>query len=195
MLMACRVDRDALDLSWVPLGNSDAVRLADSIDIFSYPAAGGESLTYTAGVVSGFAVDDGSSERAWINTDATISGGIVSGAGSTAPGTDRRRHARVRARLPAGIRTAMAHSRPRIWAAFRRVARFGQLRPAKLCMGSPGDHGESATPRWLPPGSQHSSLSEPAPDLILSGPVKRADGKPKRRDACGRCKPRTRYRC
>jgi serine protease Do len=66
-------------LPYVPIGDSDAISLADPIDIYSYPQAGGGSLTYTTGVVSGFNFDTGSKRRAWITTDATMSGGSSGG--------------------------------------------------------------------------------------------------------------------
>ncbi len=73
------VDADRLALPALPLGDSDAVQLGDPIDVFGYPANGGDSLTYTAGVVSGFNFTDGIAGRAWITTDATLSGGSSGG--------------------------------------------------------------------------------------------------------------------
>jgi hypothetical protein len=69
----------SLSLPYVPLGNSASVRQGDPIHIFSYPVAGGGTLQYTAGVVSGFSFEEGSNDRAWITTDATISGGSSGG--------------------------------------------------------------------------------------------------------------------
>lgn len=66
-------------LPFVPIGDSDAISLADPIDIYSYPQAGGGSLTYTTGVVSGFNFEPGAKSRAWITTDATLSGGSSGG--------------------------------------------------------------------------------------------------------------------
>jgi serine protease Do len=66
-------------LTFVPLGDSDRLSLADPIDIYSYPAAGGGSLTYTTGVVSGFNFAEDSDRRDWITTDATLSGGSSGG--------------------------------------------------------------------------------------------------------------------
>jgi S1-C subfamily serine protease len=66
-------------LAYVPIGDSDAMSLADPVDIYSYPAAGGGSLTYTTGVVSGFNFNPGSDRPAWITTDATLSGGTSGG--------------------------------------------------------------------------------------------------------------------
>lgn len=67
------------ELPYVAIGDSDAISLADPIDIYSYPQAGGGSLTYTTGVVSGFNFEPGAKSRAWITTDATLSGGSSGG--------------------------------------------------------------------------------------------------------------------
>ena len=66
-------------LPYIAIGDSDAVSLADPIDIYSYPQAGGGSLTYTTGVVSGFNFEPDAKHRAWITTDATLSGGSSGG--------------------------------------------------------------------------------------------------------------------
>jgi serine protease Do len=73
------VDPNVSDLPYIPIGDSDAISLADPIDIYSYPQAGGGSLTYTTGVVSGFNFEPGFKGRAWITTDATLSGGSSGG--------------------------------------------------------------------------------------------------------------------
>lgn len=73
------VDPTSLDLSFVPLADSDTVQIGDPVDVLGYPASGGDSLTYTTGVISGFNYDDDSETRAWITTDATLSGGSSGG--------------------------------------------------------------------------------------------------------------------
>jgi hypothetical protein len=73
------VDITSAPLPFVPLGDSDSVTLGDPVDIFSYPGAGGDSLTYTTGVVSGFNREEGREGPAWITTDTTISGGSSGG--------------------------------------------------------------------------------------------------------------------
>jgi serine protease Do len=73
------VDASVSNLPYVPIGDSDTLSLADPIDIYSYPQAGGGSLTYTTGVVSGFNFEPGFKGRAWITTDATLSGGSSGG--------------------------------------------------------------------------------------------------------------------
>ncbi len=64
----------------VPVGDSDAVEIGDSLRILGYPGIGGATVTFTNGVVSGFASQTGIGERSWIKTDATIAGGNSGGA-------------------------------------------------------------------------------------------------------------------
>ena len=69
-----------LDLPSVPIGDSDKLELGDEISIFGYPGIGGETVTFTSGNVSGFSGERNvRSPRAWIKTDATISGGNSGG--------------------------------------------------------------------------------------------------------------------
>jgi len=68
-----------VDLPTVKLGDSDDVEIGDHVRILGYPGIGGETITFTDGVVSGFASERGLSERAWIKTDATIAGGNSGG--------------------------------------------------------------------------------------------------------------------
>ncbi|MBC7249985.1 MAG: trypsin-like peptidase domain-containing protein [Anaerolineae bacterium] len=74
-----RVDPDDLDLPYVPMGDSDELEIGDTLNIFGYPAIGGETITFTSGNVSGFTSEAGIKGRAWIKTDATISGGNSGG--------------------------------------------------------------------------------------------------------------------
>ena len=73
-----RVSR--LQLPFVPLGDSDELRLGERVSIFGYPGIGGETVTFTSGNVSGFTGEKQvRSNRAWIKTDATIAGGNSGG--------------------------------------------------------------------------------------------------------------------
>jgi hypothetical protein len=70
-----------LNLPYLPIGNSDDMRLGDKVSIYGYPGIGGETVTYTAGNVSGFSHDKAAqASRGWIKTDATIAGGNSGGA-------------------------------------------------------------------------------------------------------------------
>ena len=71
----------AADLKLVPaiLSDSDNVMLGDDINILGYPGVGGETITFTAGHVSGFIDDDGDSEIDWIKTDAVVNHGNSGG--------------------------------------------------------------------------------------------------------------------
>jgi serine protease Do len=68
-----------VNLPTVELGDSDDVEIGDHVRILGYPGIGGETITFTDGVVSGFASERGLSGRAWIKTDATIAGGNSGG--------------------------------------------------------------------------------------------------------------------
>jgi S1-C subfamily serine protease len=63
----------------VALGDSDFVALGDDIRIFGYPVIGGDTITSTAGTVSGFTSQVGVGRRALIKTDAAISAGNSGG--------------------------------------------------------------------------------------------------------------------
>lgn len=73
------VSGEDLGLPFIPLGDSSTLRLGQKINIFGYPAIGGETITYTSGDISGFTFEAGVEGRAWIKTNATISGGNSGG--------------------------------------------------------------------------------------------------------------------
>lgn len=73
------VDPEKLNLPYVPIGDSDELEIGDTLNIFGYPSIGGETITFTSGNVSGFTAEAGIKGRAWIKTDATISGGNSGG--------------------------------------------------------------------------------------------------------------------
>ncbi len=68
-----------LNLPFVPLGNSDNLDVGDELNIFGYPGIGGDTVTFTRGVVSGFTLDAAIRGRAWVKTDTTIAGGNSGG--------------------------------------------------------------------------------------------------------------------
>lgn len=70
---------DALKLPFVPLGDSDGLDVGDELNIFGYPGIGGDTVTFTRGVVSGFTLDAAIRGRAWVKTDTTIAGGNSGG--------------------------------------------------------------------------------------------------------------------
>lgn len=63
-----------LGLTVAPLGDSDAVKIGDEVVILGFPSVGGESLTLTRGVISGFLMTEG-----FIKTDAEINQGNSGG--------------------------------------------------------------------------------------------------------------------
>jgi serine protease Do len=82
-LDGARLNPQSLNLPYVPLGDSDVVRVGDRLNIFGFPGIGGETLTFTTGNVSGFTAEDQVGNRAWIKTDATIAGGNSGGLGAS----------------------------------------------------------------------------------------------------------------
>ncbi len=68
-----------VDLPFVAAGDSDRVEIGDHIRILGYPGIGGETITFTDGVISGFTAERSVGDRAWIKTDATIAGGNSGG--------------------------------------------------------------------------------------------------------------------
>jgi hypothetical protein len=73
------IDPDELNLPYVEVGDSTVVDIGDEINIFGYPGIGGDTVTFTRGVISGFTLDASIEGRAWIKTDATIAGGNSGG--------------------------------------------------------------------------------------------------------------------
>ncbi len=73
------LDPSSLNLPYVTLGDSEAIHVGDHLNIFGFPAIGGDTITYTSGNVAGFSSDEALGDRAWIKTDATISGGNSGG--------------------------------------------------------------------------------------------------------------------
>jgi serine/threonine-protein kinase len=73
------VDYTKVNLPYVPLGDSDALKLGDPVTIIGYPGIGGQTITLTRGDISGFTAETGRGERAFIKTSATIAGGNSGG--------------------------------------------------------------------------------------------------------------------
>ena len=70
----------------LPIGNSSETHIGDDLLIFGYPAIGGQTITFTRGLVSGFNSDAIIGDRAWIKTDATITGGNSGGTAASRDG-------------------------------------------------------------------------------------------------------------
>jgi serine protease Do len=80
------IDAEQLNLTYIPLGDSDELELGDMIQVLGYPGIGGETITFTEGVVSGFTRERGVEGRAYVKTDATIAGGNSGGLGANQNG-------------------------------------------------------------------------------------------------------------
>lgn len=76
----------SLNLPFVPLGDSDALHVGDKLTIVGFPGVGGDTISLTAGQVSGFLGDDRIGSRAWIKTDALVGHGNSGGLGANDAG-------------------------------------------------------------------------------------------------------------
>ena len=86
-LSGAPVKPDTLNLTVLPLGDSDEVQVLTPVLVFGYPDIGDETLTVTAGLISGFLSQVGVEvQRAWFKTDTTISFGNSGGAAVTEAG-------------------------------------------------------------------------------------------------------------
>jgi S1-C subfamily serine protease len=69
------------NLTALEVGDSDDLTLGDDLAVLGYPQSGGETITYTAGRVSGFVGENlRGAGRAFIKTDAKFSSGSSGGA-------------------------------------------------------------------------------------------------------------------
>jgi hypothetical protein len=73
------IDTTRLNLLALGIGDSSQLEPGDNLYIFGFPGIGGDTITFTAGVVSGFTYQKNLGYRAWIKTDATIAGGNSGG--------------------------------------------------------------------------------------------------------------------
>ena len=82
------LDGEAVDVEFpfLQLGDSQAIGLGDQLRVLGYPGIGGDTITLTRGAVSGFTEERAIEGRAWIKTDATISGGNSGGSAVDADG-------------------------------------------------------------------------------------------------------------
>jgi S1-C subfamily serine protease len=78
------VDPSTLRLPFVALGDSDALRAGDPLTVVGYPGIGGDTISLSAGQVSGFLGDERIGQRAWIKTDAVVSSGNSGGLAANA---------------------------------------------------------------------------------------------------------------
>ncbi|MBI5051927.1 MAG: FHA domain-containing protein [Chloroflexi bacterium] len=65
---------------FLPVGNSDAMKIGDPIAVLGFPGLGGDTPTFTRGTISGYLVDDDNGiDKGWFKTDAEINPGNSGG--------------------------------------------------------------------------------------------------------------------
>ena len=73
------VDTSSLNLSFLPLGDSDLVQIGDPLTIMGYPLIGGQTITLVSGDISGFTSEGRYGNHAFIKTSAGITSGASGG--------------------------------------------------------------------------------------------------------------------
>lgn len=68
-----------LGLTPIEYGNSDEMMISDEINMFGFPGLGGNTATYTKGIVSGFLDENRDGVYEWIKTDAELNHGNSGG--------------------------------------------------------------------------------------------------------------------
>ncbi len=121
-----RIDRTAdgapvapgtLNLPFIEVADSDAVRIGDPVTIIGFPSIGGDTITVAKGDVSGFVGDERIGDRSWIKTSAIVYHGNSGGLAAN----DRGQLVGVPTRLPN-------------FGKGNDVGGFSLLRPAKLAL-------------------------------------------------------------
>ena len=70
----------ALPLVTLPLADSDEIQALDKVYVIGYPGVGGDSVTATEGMISGFIDEDEDGAIDWLKTDVLINPGSSGGA-------------------------------------------------------------------------------------------------------------------
>ena len=75
-----------LGLTVIEIGDSEALQIGDEINAFGFPSIGGDTVTFTSGIVSGFEdwEDDGYAE--WLKVDLNINHGNSGGLATNSAG-------------------------------------------------------------------------------------------------------------
>jgi len=75
-----------LGLTVVPVGDSTALQIGDEINAFGFPSIGGDTVTFTSGIVSGFEDRENDGYPEWLKVDLNINHGNSGGLATNALG-------------------------------------------------------------------------------------------------------------
>lgn len=75
-----------LGLTAIEIGDSEALLIGDEIDAFGFPSIGGDTVTFTSGIVSGFEDADNDGYAEWLKVDLNINHGNSGGLATNAAG-------------------------------------------------------------------------------------------------------------
>ena len=68
------INKDTLDLKYVPIGDSDSITTNNSIYFYGYPVVENPTLSITSGNITGYISEDPYGPQAFIKTDASANG-------------------------------------------------------------------------------------------------------------------------
>ncbi|MBI3958987.1 MAG: trypsin-like peptidase domain-containing protein [Chloroflexi bacterium] len=77
---------DNLGLTVVPIGDSSALQIGDEINAFGFPTIGGDTVTFTSGIVSGFEDRENDGYPEWLKVDLNINHGNSGGLATNGAG-------------------------------------------------------------------------------------------------------------
>ncbi|MBX3054477.1 MAG: trypsin-like peptidase domain-containing protein [Caldilineaceae bacterium] len=75
-----------LGLTAIDIGDSQALQIGDEIDAFGFPSIGGDTVTFTSGIVSGFEDEDDDGYAEWLKVDLNINHGNSGGLATNSAG-------------------------------------------------------------------------------------------------------------
>ena len=75
-----------LGLTAILIGDSEAMQIGDEIDAFGFPSIGGDTVTFTAGIISGFEDEDNDGYAEWLKVDLNINHGNSGGLATNGAG-------------------------------------------------------------------------------------------------------------
>lgn len=75
-----------LGLTAIAIGDSQALQIGDEIDAFGFPSIGGDTVTFTSGIVSGFEDRENDGYSEWLKVDLNINHGNSGGLATNGSG-------------------------------------------------------------------------------------------------------------
>ena len=75
-----------LGLTAIEIGDSEALQIGDEVDAFGFPSIGGDTVTFTKGILSGFEDEEDDGYAEWLKVDLNINHGNSGGLATNGAG-------------------------------------------------------------------------------------------------------------